>query len=57
MERSDIQSKISASKMADENCIEINNKYMNIDKIQCKDLYWHLIKKSINITPNAKKPG
>ncbi len=36
---------ISASKTPDGNCIEINNNYMNIDKIQCKDFYWHLIEK------------
>ncbi len=30
------KAKISASKIPDGNCIEINNKYMNIDKIQCK---------------------
>ncbi len=27
--------KLSASKILDGNCIEINNKYINIDKIQC----------------------
>ncbi len=37
--------KPSASKILDGNCIEINNKYINIDKIQCKDFYWHLIEK------------
>ncbi len=37
--------KLSANKIQDGNCIEINNKYMNIDKIQCKYLYWHLIEK------------
>ncbi len=33
--------KLSASKIPDLNCLEINNKYINIDKIQCKDFYQH----------------
>ncbi len=45
---------ISASKITDGNCIEINNKYMNIDKIQCKDFYWHLIEKYQH-NPKCKK--
>ncbi len=46
--------KISASKIPDGNCIEINNKYINIDKIQCKDFYWHLIEKYLH-NPKCKK--
>ncbi len=25
--------------------MESNNKYINIDKIECTDFYWHLIEK------------
>ncbi len=37
--------KLSTSKIADGNCIEINNKYININKIQWKHFYWYLIEK------------
>ncbi len=37
--------KISSSKTPDGNCIEINNKYKNIDKTQSKTCYCHLIEK------------
>ncbi len=30
--------KMSASKISKGNCTDINNKYTNIDKIQCKDI-------------------
>ncbi len=46
--------KLSASKIPDRNCIEINNKYINIDKIPCKDFYWHLIEK-YQQNPKCKK--
>ncbi len=46
--------KLSASKIPDGNCIEINNKYINIDNIQCKDFYWHLIEKYQH-NPKCKK--
>ncbi len=35
------------------NSINVNNKVQNIEKIKCKDFYWHLINKSSH-TPNNK---
>ncbi len=33
------------------NSINVNNKILNIEKIKCKDFYWHLINK-FSYTPN-----
>ncbi len=34
------------------NSINVNNKILNIEKIKCKDFYWHLINK-FSYTPNT----
>ncbi len=46
--------KFSASKIPDGNCIEINNKYMNIDKIQCKD-FLQAFNRKYQHNPKCKK--
>ncbi len=38
-----------------DNSINVNNKVLNIEKIKCKDFYWHLINKASHIPNNKRK--
>ncbi len=37
------------------NSINVNNKVLNIEKIKCKDFYWHLINKAPHMPKNILK--
>ncbi len=37
------------------NSINVNNKVLNIEKIKCKDFYWHLINKASHMPSNILK--